>query len=129
MIAQRRVADHFRRITNRPQAEGGTTAFQRLNNAPDLLADDADAESEEASVSHRALDLIRSEFEPRTWTAFWRTAVEAATPADVSTELGMTTSAIRMAKSRVLSRLRQELDGLVTWNRTPIAAAVDDQPE
>lgn len=94
----------------------------------DLLADDEDTESEEASVSHRVLDLIRSEFEPRTWKAFWRTAVEAATPADVSTELGMTTSAIRIAKSRVLSRLRQELDGLVTWNRTSIAS-VDDQPE
>lgn len=116
VIAQRRVADHFRRITNRPQAEGGTTAFQRLNDARDPLADDADAESEEASVSYRALELIRADFEARTWTAFWRTAIEAATTADVALELGMNASAVRMAKSRVLSRLRKEVEGLISWS-------------
>ena len=114
VIAQRRIADHFRHRSDRPLAEGGTTAFQRLNNAPGPFADDTDAKSEEASVSHRALELIRSEFEPRTWTAFWRTAVDAATPADVAVELNMTAAAIRMAKSRVLGRLRKELDGLVS---------------
>ena len=114
VIAQRRIADHFRRRADRPQAEGGTTALVRLYAATDPLADDPDAESEEISVTHRALELIRAEFEPKTWTAFRLTALEAKTPADVATELNMTTPAIRMAKSRVLSRLRQELAGLVS---------------
>lgn len=114
VIAQRRIADFYRRHADRPAAVGGTTAYRRLNDSPDPLIDDPEAESEEASITQRALELIRSEFEPRTWQAFWRTAVEAALPADIAAELNMTQSAVRMAKSRVLRRLRDELTGLVS---------------
>ncbi len=116
VIAQRRIADFYRRHADRPAAAGGTTAYRRLKDSPDPLGDDSDAESEEAAVTQRALELIRSEFEPRTWQAFWRTAIEAALPADICAELNMTQSAIRMAKSRVLRRLRDELAGLVSLN-------------
>ncbi len=115
VIAQRRIADHFRRVADRPQAEGGTTALRLINQTPDPLAADHDAESEETDITHRALELVRHEFEPKTWTAFWRTAINSALPADVALELNMSPSAIRMAKSRVLNRLRQELDGLIAW--------------
>ena len=123
VIAQRRISDYFRRISDRPRAEGGTTAFRRIKQLPDPLvdeslagklpADDPDAESEEIDVIFRAMELIRPDFEPKTWTAFWRTVVDAVTPADVAVELSMSAPAVRMAKSRVLSRLRRELDGLV----------------
>lgn len=112
VIAQRRIADYFRGIADQPLATGGTTAFRRINESPDPFVDDPDAESEEASVTQRALEFIRPEFEPRTWLAFRRTAIEGKTPADIAVELQMSPSAIRMAKSRVLNRLRQELDGL-----------------
>jgi RNA polymerase sigma-70 factor (ECF subfamily) len=115
VIAQRRISDYFRRTSNRPLAEGGTTAFRFINQYPDPLADDPDAESEEADLSHRALELIRSDFEPKTWAAFHRTAIDAASPAEVAEELSMAPAAVRMAKSRVLSRLRQELAGIVAW--------------
>ncbi len=116
VIAQRRIADHFRRVSDRPVAAGGTTAFRQINESPDPFVDDPDAESEEASVTQRALELIRSDFEPKTWLAFRRTAIEGKAPADISNELQMSPSAIRMAKSRVLNRLRQELDGLArSW--------------
>jgi RNA polymerase sigma-70 factor (ECF subfamily) len=49
------------------------------------------------------------EFEERTWQAFWRTAVDGRSAADVGAELGMTPGAVRVAKSRVLHRLREEL--------------------
>jgi RNA polymerase sigma-70 factor (ECF subfamily) len=62
---------------------------------------------------HQALGLIRDEFEQRTWQAFWRMAVDNRTSAEVAGELGMTTNAVRMAKSRVLRRLREELGELV----------------
>ena len=32
----------------------------------------------------RGLDLIRDEFEERTWRAFWGTAVEGLSPRDVA---------------------------------------------
>ena len=53
--------------------------------------------------------MIRNEFEPRTWQAFWLTAVEGRAPKDVADELGMSGGAVRVAKSRVLHRLRAEL--------------------
>jgi len=116
VIARRRVADHFRRHAERPAAEGGTTAMRRIGDspdpAPDIFAND-DTEAEEAALTRRALDLVRNDFQPSTWQAFWRTTIEGATPAELATELNMSQAAIRMARSRVLSRLRQEMDGLI----------------
>ena len=57
----------------------------------------------------RALDLIKNEFEERTWRAFWLTAVGDRVPNEVALELGMSAGAVRVAKSRVLRRLREEL--------------------
>lgn len=119
VIAKRRVADYFRRTLDRPRATGGTTAVQLLRQSPDpmtvVMTDDADADSEEALISERALELIRTEFKPQQWSAFWRTAIEGAAPTDIADELGMTPAAIRMAKSRVLNRLHHLLKGLVVY--------------
>jgi RNA polymerase sigma-70 factor (ECF subfamily) len=53
--------------------------------------------------------LIRNEFEERSWQAFWRMAVGGRTANDVAAELSMSPGAVRVAKSRVLRRLREEL--------------------
>jgi RNA polymerase sigma-70 factor (ECF subfamily) len=66
----------------------------------------------ERALFARALDLIRGEFEERTWSAFWRTAVDGRAAKDVGADLGMSAGAVRVAKSRVLRRLRQELGDL-----------------
>ena len=63
----------------------------------------------EKQLFHRALDLIRAEFEPRTWQAFWRTAIDGREAKDVAADLAMSQGAVRVAKSRVLQRLRAEL--------------------
>jgi RNA polymerase sigma-70 factor (ECF subfamily) len=57
--------------------------------------------------------MIRSEFEERTWQAFWRTAVDGLTAADVGAELHMKSGAVRVAKCRVLQRLREELGDIL----------------
>jgi RNA polymerase sigma-70 factor (ECF subfamily) len=59
------------------------------------------------------MKLVRDEFEAQTWEAAWRVVVEGQRPADVATDLGMSRGAVYMAKSRVLSRLREELQGLL----------------
>ena len=71
------------------------------------------SESEaEKILSQRAVELVRAEFEQRTWEAWWKTAVEGRPAADVAAEMGMSLAAVYKAKSRVLLRLRQELAGL-----------------
>lgn len=72
---------------------------------------DSDPEEKEAlrRLFLRGLDLIRGEFEEKTWQAFWRTAVEGRAPREVAVEMSMSSGAVRVAKSRVLQRLREEL--------------------
>src|SRR5262249_8013502 len=64
-------------------------------------------------VLARLLELMEQEFEPATVKAFRRTALEAARAEDVAAELGMSTAAVYIARSRVLRRLRQEAEGLI----------------
>jgi RNA polymerase sigma-70 factor (ECF subfamily) len=64
-------------------------------------------------VLGRALQVMQRDFEPTTWKACWEALVMDRSPADVAAELGIRVGAVYVAKSRVLSRLRQELNGLL----------------
>lgn len=61
----------------------------------------------------QAFQLMRADFEPKTWQACWEFIVSEKSAAQVAAELKMTPKAVYMAKARVLQRLRQELDGLL----------------
>lgn len=61
----------------------------------------------------RALHLMQADFEHRTWQACWETIVMSRPASDVADELQMTVNAVYLAKTRVLNRLRQVLDGLL----------------
>ena len=114
-ITRHKILDYFRR-RQQPQAEGGTDAQRRLAGvaqAETPLPETDDPEEELTRLYHRALELVRSEFEARTWQAFWRVAVEDQAPAAIAADLGMTAAAVRKAKSRVLLRLREEVGDLI----------------
>jgi RNA polymerase sigma-70 factor (ECF subfamily) len=61
----------------------------------------------------RGLELIRPEVADTTWAAFTRLALEGRPAAEVAAELHLSVNAVRLARYRVLARLRQELDGLL----------------
>lgn len=114
-IAQRRIADHFRNSSG-PVPAGGTSARRMLEGivAPALDGSScSEPDDSPARLVRGGLDLIRDEFEQKTWTAFIRTALENRPAADVAAELNMSVGAVYVAKSRVTKRLRSELDGLV----------------
>jgi RNA polymerase sigma-70 factor (ECF subfamily) len=114
-ITRNLILLHFRRNQGRPQAEGGSDAWQQLQNIPDPLAEtDAEEVAEMSQVYRRALEQVRGDFEDATWQAFWQTAIEGHTPTAVAGALGMTPAAIRQAKSRVLRRLKQEMGELLS---------------
>jgi RNA polymerase sigma-70 factor (ECF subfamily) len=58
---------------------------------------------------HWAADRVRGEFQENTWRAFWQTAIEQKDSKAVAQELGMGVGAIYVAKSRVIARLRREI--------------------
>ena len=66
-----------------------------------------------SSWSARAIQLMRTDFEEKTWKACWALVVEGKSGTAIAAELGMTIDAVYAARSRVLRRLRQELDGLM----------------
>ena len=70
-------------------------------------------EEHDQSVLKRLLKVVEPHFAPSTWQAFCRVAFEGANPRDVAAELRISLNAVAIAKSRVLSRLRQEAEGLV----------------
>ncbi len=97
------------------QAAGGTAAGQVLGEQADPLpGDDPEGERREVEAVYlRALELVRGEFEDRTWRAFWRVMVDGHPAAEVAADLGVTPGAIRLAKSRVLRRLKEVAGDLV----------------
>lgn len=111
-ITRNKLRDHYRHHANEAQAAGGTDAYHRLAELPDQWPGDSvdpRDRSEIQSLYRRALDLVRSEFEERTWQAFWRSVIEGQDTAQVAAGLGLTPNAVRQYKSRVLRRLRREL--------------------
>ena len=108
-ITRNKVLDVHRRQRAEPGAEGGTVAQQRLAELTDPFTDsslDPSDQTETTSLVHRALEVIRAEFEPRTWQAFWRAAVQQQPTAQIAADLQLSHASIRQAKSRVLRRLR-----------------------
>ena len=113
-ITRNKVNDFHRRREKEPEGVGGSEARNRLAEIPvPLPAEPGNADPAETELLHRALAIMREEFEPRTWEAFWQTAVEGRVAADVAADLGMTPGAVRVAKSRVLHRLRTDLGDLI----------------
>lgn len=111
-ITRNKVRDHQRRRSAHIQAQGGTAAQEQVAQVPEPPSESAAPQDTGQTVLvQRALELLRAEFEERTYRAFWRMAIEQRSAAEVAAELGMTSRAVRQAKYRVLFRLRQELEG------------------
>lgn len=110
----RTVAQNCWRNAQRRATVSPATNDAALADVADPGGDDPFWETEyRQRLVGRALELMRTDFQPTTWQACWRCVVEDQPAAQVARDLGISIGAVYMAKSRVLSRLRQELDGLV----------------
>jgi RNA polymerase sigma-70 factor, ECF subfamily len=97
-----------------PLGCGGSTANALLADIADPWPDASESEPPSSAVDtsallSRALNQIQARIEPETWLAFWKTAVQGRSASEVAAELGMTSAAVRKAKSRTLQRLRKQL--------------------
>lgn len=66
------------------------------------------------AVFHQAAERARGEVHDATWRAFWETGVVGTPPAEAAVKLGMTPGAVRVAKYRVLARIRAHVLRLET---------------
>jgi RNA polymerase sigma-70 factor (ECF subfamily) len=109
------LRDHWRGQRRRPLATGNSDFLEVLGQLEDPESGLSRLWDQEHDrhVTQYLLKQLEPCFEATTWKAFRRVAVEGAEPSAVAAELGITVNAVFIAKSRVLSRLRQQAAGLL----------------
>jgi RNA polymerase sigma-70 factor (ECF subfamily) len=110
-VTRNKLAKFLHRRRAEPVGSGDTNAQSRLAEQPDP---DYDSEAAwelefQQQLFRMAAAQIQGNFAPTTWKAFWRTAVEGASAAEVAAELGMSVGAVYVARSRVLARLAEQV--------------------
>lgn len=110
---RRRIVDHWRQSARQPRAAGGTDAQDRLAQLPAEEPGSTSGPADPGDLYRRCVALMKTDFEDRTWRAFWGVTMDGRSPVDVAAELGMTPGAVYVAKTRVLKRLREEFGGLL----------------
>ena len=97
-------------LTRRPsdRASGDTAERDWLAAyAPDDAASQILLMESRREIFQWAARRVRGEFEPRTWDAFWLTAVEGREVEDVAALIDKKPGAIYAARSRVMRRLKE----------------------
>lgn len=114
-LTRNKIIDLQRKAVRQPAAAGGSDAQAQLLVLPE--------ESPPSTVLSPPVDpldallgSVRERFKPSTWQAFWRTAVEQQSPAEVAEQVGLSVAAVYMARSRVLRCLREEFGELSTFS-------------
>lgn len=111
-ITRNKLREHNRQRASLAEGAGGTDAQRQIQSLA-VVESKLPPESEEIPVlARRALDLIRTDFTDQTWDVFWRVVMVGDKPATIAAELGISVSSVYTAKSRVLTHLRRELEGL-----------------
>ena len=106
-IVRTKLASFLARRPDACQGTGDTSTHRLLEAQP---APDADAQAWEAEYDQRlfawAAEQVRAQVRETTWQAFWQTAVEGKPGKEVAATLGLSLAAVRLAKSRVVARLK-----------------------
>jgi RNA polymerase sigma factor (sigma-70 family) len=93
---------------------GDTGMKQRLEQQPAPEEDEAAAWDcdYERQLFALATEQVRRDFQESTWQAFWLTAIQGKSGKEVASILGLTSAAVYLAKRRVITRLKQQIDYL-----------------
>jgi RNA polymerase sigma factor (sigma-70 family) len=95
-----------------PRGTGDTDMQRMMENQPDAAAE----ESALFEIEYRrrlltwAAERVRGAFSHVTWQAFWQTGVEGRSPQEVADALGMSIGTVYQYKSRVVARIRREIE-------------------
>jgi RNA polymerase sigma-70 factor, ECF subfamily len=114
-IANNYSCDYWKSPARRTAASGDEAAQSALG-----LLEDADSplnrywdEEHDRYVLRCLFEAVELEFEPTTVRAFQLVALDGASGAEAADQLGISLTAVYIARSRVLSRLRELAEGLL----------------
>jgi RNA polymerase sigma-70 factor, ECF subfamily len=114
-VTVNRVRGYLRSLQSQPNpigANGFEAILSQLEDPHSDLSRHWD-EEHDRHVVRRLLELVEPEFEATTWRAFLGLVLEERDTDAVARDLGISPNAVRIAKSRILSRFRQEVAGLI----------------
>jgi RNA polymerase sigma-70 factor, ECF subfamily len=114
-ILVNRLRKFWRARDRRPQARGDSDIDARLAQLDDPASELSQIwnRQHDQYVLRQLLALAEPHFAAKTWKAFCRVALDGAPPDVVAEEMGISRNAVIIAKCRVLSRLRQQSEGLI----------------
>ena len=99
--------------------EQGKYARQLEDSGGSRLSDVASPADDEQSIFqfeyrkalfHWAAKRVRDRFAPQTWDAFWQGVVQSKPPEQIASDLDISVASVYVAKCRVLSRVRAEIE-------------------
>jgi RNA polymerase sigma-70 factor (ECF subfamily) len=106
------LANHLKKYFRDRPPSSPAIDLDAVAAADSVLGREWDREHDE-HLAGRALRMVQSDFAPATWAAFSRHVLDGRPANDVAAELGLSINSVLLAKSRVLKRLRTELQGLL----------------
>lgn len=109
-VTRNKIFNFLEGRSRRVEGSGDSRVQQRLEQHADGHLS-ADWETDyQRSLAARAMESVKGEFQPATWEAFLLTAVQGQTPGEAAARVGLSVGAVYVAKSRVIARLRQEIE-------------------
>src|SRR5262249_23520522 len=108
-ITRNKWRERCRRFGSQPDRNGDSGLAEAFDSDPFLRFEEADYRQQ---LVRRALRIIESDLDQTTWKACWEMVVSERRAAEIAAELGVSVDVVYSAKSRVLRRLREELNGL-----------------
>jgi RNA polymerase sigma factor (sigma-70 family) len=109
-IVRRKLSNWRRAQKSRPQASPNSDDRQLLEQQPAPL-EQADWDDRwEEQLFAWACEQVRREVAETTWQAFWRTAIDDEPGKKVAADLGLNVAAVYQARSRVLARLKEQIE-------------------
>lgn len=106
------LANHVKKYYREHAARRCEFELDDLTDPRSSLSQLLDREHDE-HMARRVMQVVQQDFTAETWSAFRRQALEGHRPKDVAQEMGLSLNAVIKAKSRVLKRLRHELERLI----------------
>lgn len=113
MVTRNAALNSLRSLKRKDRPTGDSVSQLQFNTVEDPRTDEEILDREyRKELFRKAARMIQSEFAEGTWQAFWETTVENRPIEDVARELDKNVGSIYAARSRIIRRLREQVERL-----------------